>query len=621
MNSLFLNNTAVGDGGGIAEGGALTSITSSEIDGNYAGNGGAILANGTTLFVQASTMANNVAGNGGGIELDTVGAGLAAGSTITNTTITGNTALNNAGADGGGLDAGAGFTGALLLLNDTINANAAIIGGGVFWAGSAGSIVSLENTIIAGNSASNGPDAGTNLPVTDLGGNLIGVSGAGSGNTGFGAATQTGTVARPLDPLLGSLQNNGGPTIGASGTTITLQTEQPEAGSPAIGKGLLARAPTVDERGFPSVVNSKINVGAVSTSTGATLTTGPITALVGLPFTGTVATLTVPGGGASSTLTATINWGDGTTSAGTVSGSAGTYTISGTHTYTQDGHPTITVSAALTGGSSSIATGAATANVANDNLKVTALAISATARKAFSGAVATFTDPGASATDTYSATINWGDGKTSSGTVTKVNGTWTVSGTHTYATHGPFTVTVAVTENGISQAQALFTAKLTGTQEVPAVTTPGTGTATILLSTDLSTITFNQSISNLTALPTDSQLSVAPAGQNGPLATDIYGNHIEFAPVPDATTGAFAQQTFLVNTTFLTQLFLGDIYTNVESYLKSTGEIRGQFALTSLTTGPATASGSATATVGSAPAAAVVHAAPAANTPPLTATR
>lgn len=64
-------------------------------------------------------------------------------------------------------------------------------GGGVFWAGTTGSSTSFVDTIVAKNSGfSVGPDgnnpAGT---FTDSGGNLIGVSGAGGGNTGFTAAT------------------------------------------------------------------------------------------------------------------------------------------------------------------------------------------------------------------------------------------------------------------------------------------------------------------------------------------------------------------------------------------------------------------------------------------------
>ncbi len=265
-NSLFLNNTASMNGGAIQEGGPSTTITNSEFKGNSSGgNGGALFANGTTFSIMSSTFADNTsAGNGGGIEVETTGTGIA-GSTITDTTITGNQALNNAGANGGGLDAVK--IGSLALLNDTINANFANNGGGVFWDGSG--TFSVQNTIIAANSAGSGgtgPDA--NNPAgtfTDKGGNLIGVSGAGSGNTGFTASTtQTGTVSNPLDPLLGPLQDNGGPRIGAEDTTIVLETEAPLRGSPAIGKGILPGAPPTDERGFPTVVNGMVNVGAVS---------------------------------------------------------------------------------------------------------------------------------------------------------------------------------------------------------------------------------------------------------------------------------------------------------------------------------------------------------------------
>jgi predicted outer membrane repeat protein len=267
LNSLFLNNTAAGNGGGIAVGGPATSLTNSEIDGNTSGgSGGGIYANGTTLTIQSSTIANNTAnGNGAGVELDTTGTGAITGSTITDSTFTGNMAKNSAGANGGGIEAGAAFTGGLKLLNDTINANSGTTGGGIFWTAITGSSLSLENTIVAKNSAGTGPDASSSSAFTDVGGNLLGVSGSGSGNTGFtSSSTQTGTAATPLDPLLGALANNGGPTIGVPGSTRILQTEAPLTGSPALGKGILTGAPANDERGSPSVTNGKINVGAVS---------------------------------------------------------------------------------------------------------------------------------------------------------------------------------------------------------------------------------------------------------------------------------------------------------------------------------------------------------------------
>jgi hypothetical protein len=265
-NCFFLNNSATGDGGGIQEGGPNTLITNTEFDGNSSGGtGGALFVNGTTMVLASSTFADNTSGgDGGAIEFETTGTG-AAGSTITNTTITGNQAVNNGGANGGGIDAVS--TGGLALQNDTINGNFASNGGGVFWDGSG--TFSARNTIIAGNAdefGGSGPDA--NNPsgsFTDNGGNLIGVSGAGSGNTGFTAiTTQTGTAASPLDPKLGILRFNGGPIVGAPRAGIRLRTEAPLLGSPAIGKGVLTAAPTTDERGLPSVIGGKINIGAVS---------------------------------------------------------------------------------------------------------------------------------------------------------------------------------------------------------------------------------------------------------------------------------------------------------------------------------------------------------------------
>jgi hypothetical protein len=272
--SQFVDNAAGGDGGGIFVGSPTTTITGTMIEGNSSGGadgGGGVFDSGTTLTITDSTIANNMASaGGGGIELETTGSGAATGSTITNSTLSGNSALiAAAGNTGGGIDAPAAFTGSLVLVNDTINANSAADGGGVFYAGTAGSSFSAENTIVAGNFSNNGgsgPDADNAAGLfTDLGGNLIGISGAGSGNTGFTAGTtHSGTVGTPLDPLLGPLANNGGPTVGVAGT-MTLETEALLAGSPAIMNGVNIGAPGLDERGFlrsDFVLATTVDVGA-----------------------------------------------------------------------------------------------------------------------------------------------------------------------------------------------------------------------------------------------------------------------------------------------------------------------------------------------------------------------
>ena len=68
----------------------------------------------------------------------------------------------------------------------------------------------------------------------------------------------------------------------------------------------------------------------------------------------------------------------------------------------------------------------------------------------FTGTVATFSDadPNANAKD-YTATINWGDGHLSNGTITKnAQGGFDVSGTNTYATPGNFSINVDIADFG-----------------------------------------------------------------------------------------------------------------------------------------------------------------------------
>ena len=76
----------------------------------------------------------------------------------------------------------------------------------------------------------------------------------------------------------------------------------------------------------------------------------------------------------------------------------------------------------------------------------------ATAKVAFTGTAATFTDGDpADTVGDYAATIAWGDGTTSVGAVTadpRVAGQYDVVGTHTYARQGLFAVSVAISDKG-----------------------------------------------------------------------------------------------------------------------------------------------------------------------------
>ena len=131
----------------------------------------------------------------------------------------------------------------------------------------------------------------------------------------------------------------------------------------------------------------------------------------------------------------TIHWGDGQTSTGTVSYSAGTYSVTGSHTYADEtpaGHPyAVTVDVSDDGGSRLLGIGQTTVAVADANLTDTSSAVAATSTEGASTGtivVATFTDanPGDN-TEDFTATIHWGDGQTSTGTVGYSGGDSTAS--------------------------------------------------------------------------------------------------------------------------------------------------------------------------------------------------
>ena len=85
-----------------------------------------------------------------------------------------------------------------------------------------------------------------------------------------------------------------------------------------------------------------------------------------------------------------------------------------------------------------------------------------TAEQSFNGTVATFTDTNtATASSAFSATIDWGDTTTSTGTVSGSAGSFSVSGTHTYALPGQYTVTTTITGPG-GPVQATGTANVGG---------------------------------------------------------------------------------------------------------------------------------------------------------------
>ncbi len=171
---------------------------------------------------------------------------------IINSTISGNSVSGQNVSGGGGI----WNNGTLNVTNTTVSGNSTTSdGGGIF---NNGGTVNIKNTIIALNTATqSGPDV--RHAFNSQGHNLIGKSDDSSGFTNGVNNDQTGSIASPVDPKLGPLQNNGRPAF-----TMALL-----ASSPAIDKGddSVLGAPLsliADQRGsgFPRKSGTHVDIGA-----------------------------------------------------------------------------------------------------------------------------------------------------------------------------------------------------------------------------------------------------------------------------------------------------------------------------------------------------------------------
>jgi predicted outer membrane repeat protein len=238
--------------------------------------GGGIYNDNATLTLSSCTISGNTIdfGIGGGIYNDGVNGGATL--TVSNCTISGNSAYF-----GGGIY---NYVGTVTLTNTTLSGNYAESGGGAIR--NEGTLT-ITNSTLSGNFCANSPDdhgggiyntgtlkiGDTILKVGPSGENVYNVQPIGSvtslgynlsSDNGGGYLTATGDRIT-TDPMLGPLQNNGGPTF----------THLPESNSPAIDAG----DPTLgmDQRGsgFVRVMNGRIDIGAVEAQATPTPTPTP----------------------------------------------------------------------------------------------------------------------------------------------------------------------------------------------------------------------------------------------------------------------------------------------------------------------------------------------------------
>ncbi|MFO0846308.1 MAG: right-handed parallel beta-helix repeat-containing protein [Gemmataceae bacterium] len=244
-NCTFTGNTSSREGGAISKRGPGTALIS---DSTFSGNssdwyGGGIAVLGPMALTNCTFTGNYAQVNGGGLFSYSAIA-------LSNCTFT-----NNESGWLGGAIGGRNLT---TLTNCTVVGNSSNQGSisgdqAPGWVGS----LKMSNTIVAESyyygTATRMSDIYLPTTVISLGHNLIGIA---DGSSGWLASDRTGTTASPLDPLVGPLRDNGGPT----------QTIAPLPGSPAIDAGDDTNGglpvPATDQRGRTRIAGAAIDIGA-----------------------------------------------------------------------------------------------------------------------------------------------------------------------------------------------------------------------------------------------------------------------------------------------------------------------------------------------------------------------
>ena len=278
VNNCVLTGNAIDhrvSGGGISNdagfsGSASLTINNSIIAGNNLGASGSVNFGGgiynygidgnATLTINNSAISGNQAFQGGGLFNDGGVTGSFAAVTIDNSTFSGNYAdqyaggIMNEGNEGG--QATVTVTNSTLAGNSSCNCN--FFAGAIFNDGNTqpgGAMLEMGNTIFKG-----GPTNPTNIfnqggVVISDGYNLTNDAGVLNTNGGIGGFNAPGDQIN-TDPMLGPLQDNGGPT----------PTHELLPGSPAIDAGdpNFTPPPFFDQRGpgFNRVVNARIDIGS-----------------------------------------------------------------------------------------------------------------------------------------------------------------------------------------------------------------------------------------------------------------------------------------------------------------------------------------------------------------------
>jgi hypothetical protein len=252
---------------------STVTVNCSNLSLNHSESGGGIYNNHGTLAVTSSTLSQNIVElDGGGIFNAGAFGGLLTGLvSVSNSTLSGNFAERGGGIFNGGLASDFDFLGTVTITGSTLSGNSAGQGGGIF--NNFTGTVTITGSTLSDNTAHSGGSINNNsvntvtlnntIAATRLsGGHISGVAFTGSHNLieGQSPAGLSGTIT--ADPMLGPLQDNGGPTL-----TCALLP-----GSPGIdggGDDLVPAGVTNDQRGpgFARIVGGVVDIGAFEDQT------------------------------------------------------------------------------------------------------------------------------------------------------------------------------------------------------------------------------------------------------------------------------------------------------------------------------------------------------------------
>ncbi|MGE3817939.1 MAG: Ig-like domain-containing protein [Isosphaeraceae bacterium] len=204
-----------------------------------------------------------------------------------------------------------------------------------------------------------------------------------------------------------------------------------------------------------------INVNPASTTGSAVVADAPldltavnVSAKECEVFRGVVATFRDQGvPGRPSDYSALIEWGNGESTPGVVRFDAlqATFVVEGAMRYRAEGVYPVRVEVRARDGAVAVATGLAA--VADAPLLGYETTVRLETRRSFGGIVASFVDMGTpNRAEDYAATIDWGDGTSTRGTVVpNADGGFDVLGTHTYETPGRRAMTITIVGAGGSE--------------------------------------------------------------------------------------------------------------------------------------------------------------------------